>query len=65
MTSKDFSNVDEAGSSDGSQSLAIKYAELLRLRRKVLDAEALNTPVQSQAKSSRAQKDRVVFGRSR
>jgi hypothetical protein len=64
MTSKELLNVEEAGGSDCLQSLAMEYAELLRLRRKVRDAEALTSITRRPAKSSRARKNRMVSGRS-
>ena len=64
MTSEELLDVREVGSCESVQSLAMKYAELLRLRRKVLDAEALTATARRPAKSSRARKNRMVFGRS-
>jgi hypothetical protein len=64
MISKELLNVEEAGSCDCVQSLAMKYAELLRLRRKVLDAEALTATARPPAKTSRARKNGMIFGRS-
>ena len=64
MTSEELLNDEEAGSCESAQSLAMKYAELLRLRRKVLDAEALTATAWRPEKSSRARKNRMIFGRS-
>jgi hypothetical protein len=64
MTSKELLNVEEAGGSDCLQSLAMEYAELLRLRRKVREAEALTATEPGSVKSSRAPKNRMIFGRS-
>jgi hypothetical protein len=64
MTSKELLNVEEAGRSDRLRNLAMEYAELLRLRRKVLDAEALTITARRPEKSSRTRKNRMIFGRS-